>query len=99
VKSFYSPGKKLILVLTTVVFGFSLFCLSGAFGEGEPESEVMGEGRCAIKGEINSRGQRIYYLPECANYERVVVDKLVGEEWFCGEEEAIQAGFTLSPSC
>jgi len=41
-----------------------------------------------IKGNINSKGEKIYHVPGSANYERTKP-----EEWFATEEEAQAAGY------
>jgi micrococcal nuclease len=41
-----------------------------------------------IKGNINSRGERIYHVPGSRYY-----DQTIAEVWFCTEEEAEAAGF------
>lgn len=48
---------------------------------------------CRIKGNINSRGERIYHVPSASSYTgtRIAVGK--GERWFCSEDEAIRAGW------
>ena len=43
---------------------------------------------CSIKGNINSKGEKIYHTPESPHYE-----KTKQEQWFCSESEAKQAGF------
>ncbi|UNK17537.1 thermonuclease family protein [Paenibacillus sp. N3/727] len=43
---------------------------------------------CNIKGNINSKGEKIYHTPESPYYERTKQ-----EQWFCSENEAKQAGF------
>lgn len=43
---------------------------------------------CNIKGNINSKGDKIYHTPESPYYE-----KTTPEQWFCSETEAKQAGF------
>ncbi|ANY74616.1 nuclease [Paenibacillus ihbetae] len=43
---------------------------------------------CSIKGNINSKGEKIYHTPESPYYERTKE-----EQWFCTEEEAVAAGF------
>jgi endonuclease YncB( thermonuclease family) len=45
-------------------------------------------GECRIKGNINSRGERIYHIPGSAAWERTVA-----EQMFCSEEQARIAGF------
>lgn len=51
------------------------------------------ESRCLIKGNINSRGQRLYHLPGTPFYERTRIDEARGQRWFCTEEEALEAGW------
>lgn len=43
---------------------------------------------CNIKGNINSKGEKIYHTPDSPYY-----DKTKQEQWFCSESEANQAGF------
>ncbi len=49
--------------------------------------------RCAIKGNINQRGDRIYHAPGSDSYESTVIDERKGERWFCSEAEARAAGW------
>lgn len=49
--------------------------------------------RCAIKGNINQRGDRIYHLPGAESYDATVIDERAGERWFCSEAEARAAGW------
>lgn len=44
-----------------------------------------------IKGNINSKGEKIYHVPGGAYY-----DRTIAEEWFKTEEEAIAAGYRKS---
>jgi hypothetical protein len=53
------------------------------------EKENKKNPECFIKGNIDEKGKKIYYLPNCAQYQFVIVEKDVGEEWFCNEKEAI----------
>ena len=48
---------------------------------------------CLIKGNINSKGDRIYHCPMWRDYDKTVIDEENGERWFCTEEEAIEAGW------
>lgn len=43
---------------------------------------------CLIKGNINSKGEKIYHTPDSPSYEQTKP-----EMWFCTEEEAQAAGF------
>jgi len=55
---------------------------------------------CAIKGNISEKGYgKIYLLEGCPNYNRVKIDVRKGEQYFCTEKEAREAGFVRSDSC
>nr|WP_081739908.1 thermonuclease family protein [Paenibacillus sp. JCM 10914] len=43
---------------------------------------------CTIKGNINSKGEKIYHTQDSPYYERTKP-----EQWFCSEPEAVEAGF------
>lgn len=51
----------------------------------KPQKQKQG---CDIKGNINSKGEKIYHTPDSPYYERTKQ-----EQWFCSEKEAVQAGF------
>ena len=63
-----------------------------ASGESPEPAETGAAGStksgCSIKGNINSKGEKIYHTPESPYYERTKE-----EQWFCTEEEAVAAGF------
>jgi len=69
---------------------------SSACFQTEPENP-----KCKIKGNLSEKNpdQKYYLKPSCACYDSVVVEKYLGEQWFCTEQEAIQAGFAKSPNC
>ncbi|MBO2943718.1 thermonuclease family protein [Paenibacillus sp. F411] len=48
---------------------------------------------CSIKGNINSKGDKIYHTPESRYY-----DATDPEAWFCSEQEAEAAGFRAPKS-
>ena len=48
---------------------------------------------CDIKGNINSKGERIYHVPAGRSYASTVIDPTRGERWFCSEAEAHAAGW------
>jgi endonuclease YncB( thermonuclease family) len=48
---------------------------------------------CDIKGNINSKGERIYHVPGGLSYERTIIDPTRGERWFCSKAEAQAAGW------
>lgn len=51
---------------------------------------------CQIKGNINSKGEKIYHVPGQRYYEKTQVDEGAGERWFCSEREAEAAGWRKS---
>jgi hypothetical protein len=49
--------------------------------------------QCLIKGNINSKKEKIYHMPDQRDYEKTIIDTSKGERWFCTEEEALEAGW------
>ena len=43
---------------------------------------------CKIKGNIGSKGDRIYHMPGGRWYDKTVITASKGERWFCSEDEA-----------
>lgn len=69
---------------------FNSLCLSE-----KPEKE-----NCLIKGNIDrNSNQKTYHFPGCSEYERTMVEKDLGEAWFCTEKEAQKAGFEKAQNC
>ncbi len=54
---------------------------------------------CVIKGNINTKGEKIYHLPGCGSYEKTVIEETKGERWFCAETDAAAAGFRKAGNC
>ena len=55
---------------------------------------------CNIKGNIDKATyQKFYHLPGCKHYNQVIIEKDIGEQFFCNEQEAIAAGFTKATAC
>src|SRR3989344_1179297 len=53
--------------------------------------------KCVIKGNIDDRtGEKQYLTPDCRHYSKVIIEKYMGEEYFCSEKEAREAGFVKS---
>lgn len=57
---------------------------------------IAQSGSCNIKGNVNTRGERIYHLPGQKYYEETEISASHGERWFCSEEEARDAGWRRS---
>ena len=58
----------------------------------ETAANANAEG-CQIKGNIGSKGDRIYHMPGGYWYDRTVITASKRERWFCSEEEARGAGW------
>lgn len=53
--------------------------------------------KCPIKGNIDDRTHEKQYLtPDCRHYSKVIIEKYMGEDYFCTEAEARRAGFSKS---
>ena len=50
-------------------------------------------GDCRIKGNVSSKGERIYHVPGQEHYNRTKISPAKGERWFCSESEARAAGW------
>ena len=62
--------------------------------EGSRKStDVADQGQCVIKGNINSKGIKIYHAPWSKSYKRTKINIAKGERWFCDEAEAQAAGW------
>lgn len=56
-------------------------------------------GSCTIKGNINSKREKIYHTIGCGSYNKTMINKSQGERWFCSEEEAVNAGWRKALNC
>lgn len=55
---------------------------------------------CTIKG--NNRDgydTKIYTLPGCKSYKNTIVELDLGDQWFCTEQEALDAGYIKADDC
>jgi hypothetical protein len=66
--------------------------VAGPLQSPSPSSENHRSG-CDIKGNINSKSERIYHVPGGRAYASTVIDPTRGERWFCTEAEAQAAGW------
>lgn len=72
----------------------------GIWGPKCRQTENPENPKCNIKGNIDDNSdRRNYYFPGCAQYNFTVVEKDMGESWFCTEKEAQKAGYTRSKTC
>jgi hypothetical protein len=51
---------------------------------------------CAIKGNVSSKGKRIYHSPGQRDYDRTVISEGKGERMFCSAAEAEAAGWVAA---
>ena len=52
-------------------------------------------GKCEIKGNISSKGERVYHVPGSRSYAATKIDEARGERWFCSTSEAEAAGWRM----
>ena len=72
---------------------------SGIYGKCQSK-ENKSNPRCSIKGNIDKgNNAKRYYVPGCAQYEFTIVEKDVGEQWFCTEKDAQSEGFQKAATC
>jgi len=57
---------------------------------------VAQSGECNIKGNVSTKGERIYHVPGQKYYNDTVIQSSHGERWFCSEAEARAAGWRKS---
>ena len=63
-------------------------------------SEKPDDPKCIIKGNISrADGSKTYHFPGCSEYNAAIVEKDLGEQWFCTEKDAQQAGFSKAQNC
>ncbi|OGD55430.1 hypothetical protein A3I57_01730 [Candidatus Beckwithbacteria bacterium RIFCSPLOWO2_02_FULL_47_23] len=72
----------------------------GIFNQNCYQMENLDNPKCNIKANLDKNSDsRLYYLPNCAQYKFTIVEKDIGEAWFCSEAEARAAGFTRAATC
>jgi endonuclease YncB( thermonuclease family) len=59
----------------------------------ETKKQVLPKEGCAIKGNVNRKGERIYHMPWQRDYVRTKINVTAGERWFCDEGEAKKVGW------
>ena len=72
----------------------------GIFSELCLQASNLDDPKCNIKGNIDPQGKiKRYYYPGCAQYNYTLLEKDLGEQWFCTEKEAQAAGWTKAETC
>lgn len=62
------------------------------------DTAVANDNDCQIKGNISSKGKRIYHMPGGRWYDKAVITTSKGERWFCSEADARAAGWRRAGS-
>ena len=60
---------------------------------------VCPDGQRCIKGNISSKGEKIYHFPGCQSYNATRIDESQGERWFATAAEAVAAGWRMAQNC
>jgi endonuclease YncB( thermonuclease family) len=61
-------------------------------------SVVPPDPSCVIKGNMRD-SQKTYHIPGCKNYDQTIIDLSFGDQWFCTEHDARDAGFEKATGC
>jgi endonuclease YncB( thermonuclease family) len=80
-------NKTVILGAFSVPINAQAMLLPPSGTEGAPSPD------CTIKGNVNSKGERIYHTEHQNAYAKIRMDKSGGRRWFCTPEEAEAAGW------
>lgn len=70
----------------------------GVFSDKCTQEKNSENPKCNIKGNISQYG-KFYRTPDCSQYNITILQLYLGDQWFCTEKEARNAGFTKSPDC
>jgi endonuclease YncB( thermonuclease family) len=90
-----SPKREVLKKAYDFAFEKKIGIFSSMCRQEEPEDP-----KCLIKGNIRRENNKKYYFfPGCSEYERTIVEKDIGESWFCSEKEAGKAGFSKAANC
>lgn len=56
--------------------------------------------KCNIKGNnLIGEGTKVYHFPGCGQYQKTLVQLYQGDQWFCSESAARQAGYVRGGDC
>lgn len=69
------------------------FRRAGRQEQPQPQTDAAAGQSCVIKGNISSKGERIYHMPGQEHYARTRINTAKGERWFCSADEARRAGW------
>lgn len=90
-----SPKREVSKKAYDFAFENKIGIFSSMCRQEEPEDP-----KCIIKGNIRRENNKKYYFfPGCSEYQRTIIEKDIGESWFCTEKEAREAGFVKASNC
>ncbi len=93
----YDLDEKAAFRADVGIHGFTLQS-PGRYRLTRIRGRVAPDPKCRIKGNINSKGARIYHMPGRAFYERTGIRAEKGERWFCSEAQARASGWRAARS-
>lgn len=88
----YLQKLCLFTLPATVLVSCAVF-MTGLWSPYVADTDNKAIGACNIKGNISASGARVYHLPDSPWYKRTEIDPEAGEQWFCSEAAARQAGW------
>lgn len=72
----------------------------GIYGEECTPTENKENPRCVIKGnQLYGSDKKYYRFPGCGQYNNTLVQRYLGDRWFCTEKEAVAAGYEKGSDC
>ena len=73
----------------------------GIFGSKCTQATNPDNPKCIIKGNKRAHAgdSALYRFPGCTQYPKTLVQLYLGDQWFCSEREAENAGFTKGSDC
>lgn len=84
--------RDLVLMVAGVVIGFAgvfVFTMPDR-GSSMLSTALAGLGQnCPIKGNVSTKGERIYHVPGQQYYNDTVIQSSHGERWFCSVAKAV----------
>ena len=88
--------KKDFGLLTTAVSFSTSTSLTSKISSDSSQSSSNSSSNCLIKGNVNSKKDKIYHLPGMRYYDKTNINTAEGDRWFCSEKEAVDNGFRKS---
>lgn len=87
---------KYIILIVLIILGLVFYWFGFNLSSNHSDYQSFD---CDIKGNINSKSEKIYHLPNCKSYSLTKIDESSGERMFCSEREAITAGWRKAENC